>query len=276
MKHIFLLALIGVASCKTTNSESTSSLRETQNTAFVSVDDGCHALANPGIIYGVMCLSGLNEEGIGGSGAKAAFVSQAGQEIKWCGISTKIENAEGTLVIDFTDGTKLTFSGSKNDQNVKMGQTTMGMFAAPNNFERDLNGWQESEMCQNASQRPSTGSTSGTANKAFPKGETTWACNNGNSTVLFFTTDVANSVTFSSVSIRSFSSNNPGGDDGLPGSGSPSRTVTGCKASSDNKFAFSCNDGVKLSATSTPKIGKIFPATVKSGSDSRLLECIGR
>ena len=109
---VALAAAVSLSHCKSTNSAGGSSSVESAITTTADITDGCYAVGAGG---GVLCLSGMNEEGIGGSGAMAAF-GQLTTATAWCGVATSISNNGKQLVMSFDPklGMKsIIFSGGK-------------------------------------------------------------------------------------------------------------------------------------------------------------------
>jgi len=70
---------------------------------FASMRDGCFAMFQGSSTNGALCISGTNEEGIGGRGIRFMFFASG--QAKWCGTNTKLQmrySQDGSSVAKFS------------------------------------------------------------------------------------------------------------------------------------------------------------------------------
>jgi len=69
------------------------------NLALALDADGCFQTYQTSSLYPVICVSGSNEEGIGGRGARVVLIGPNSTEIAWCGVTTSLSTV-GSFAID--------------------------------------------------------------------------------------------------------------------------------------------------------------------------------
>ncbi|MCX6123732.1 MAG: hypothetical protein NTV34_03125 [Proteobacteria bacterium] len=96
------------SNCKTDDSggSGNSSEKAVTGGAGQSIKDGCYALSVPGSSSGVICVGGLSDEGIGGSGVRVAYGTQT-SSTEWCGKSTSAGFKEQQFVVSFNPATQM-------------------------------------------------------------------------------------------------------------------------------------------------------------------------
>jgi hypothetical protein len=132
---------------------------------------------------------------------------------------------------------------------------------------------QKSSSSPSAPVSPGGANVGSVRNSTFPILSTSWSCNNGNSTVFSFrsTKTLEHDVTISNVEYQPLHTSNEGGDDGIPGSGSPPSVAKDCRANDDETFGVTCgNPKIVLKPwkkSEVPAVGRSFTATLEIPSD---------
>lgn len=93
---------VSLSHCKSTESSNSADVKGTN--AFFMLENGCFALTVPGSSAGVVCVDGIGEEGIGGSGAHVAYGSQT-SSTAWCAKTTSSGFKDGKFFLAFAPST---------------------------------------------------------------------------------------------------------------------------------------------------------------------------
>lgn len=121
--RVCLLAVscLGLSNCRTTGGSNGADLASTPG-GFLQLNDGCYALSVPGASSGVICVEGLEEEGIGGASARVAYGIQT-SNTQWCAKTTFAGFKSGKYVLGFDPSTgmiSMSFSGTPKSGSIEI------------------------------------------------------------------------------------------------------------------------------------------------------------
>lgn len=88
--------------------------------------DGCYQLLDTGVMYPAICLSGTNEEGIGGSGARMAIFHTNTDELSACLHSTGLQISDEEFVFEIDGRRELVLNNFTRTQKTLSGGAKVG------------------------------------------------------------------------------------------------------------------------------------------------------
>lgn len=126
--------------------------------SFAINADGCFQMYLPSVMYPVICVSGSNEEGIGGRGARVALVGPNSLLVRSCSLTSSIrfegDVTKNKVTYFFDNGESIRFDGAINpttnreEGKVTIGRTTLNyMRLLPSDTQRVLDAVYKSGKC---------------------------------------------------------------------------------------------------------------------------------
>ncbi|PIT98794.1 MAG: hypothetical protein COT74_13965 [Bdellovibrionales bacterium CG10_big_fil_rev_8_21_14_0_10_45_34] len=94
--------------------------------ANASSFDGCYQLLDTGVMYPAVCISGTEEEGISGAGARLAVFNTNTTELAACLISTALKISDKEFIFEIDGQKELVLNNFNTDYGVLKGDATVG------------------------------------------------------------------------------------------------------------------------------------------------------
>ncbi len=152
LKIALALACLSLTHCKTAENASSADVKTTS--PFFLLQDGCYALSVPGSSSGIICLDGLNEEGINGSGVRVAYGVSV-SDTDWCAETTSSGFINGKFMLSFNPSTgmiSMSFNGSSKSGSIEVQEKGEPVNKMSYNFVQSVDGTQmfKSKACKAA------------------------------------------------------------------------------------------------------------------------------